>query len=112
MKKTFALDIEGKNRDRLLEAVKHEIRKYLRRERRREVPAGADYWDFDCRFGLTPESAEVLHPGNLIGAVDAAAREGASKFYIEILAKPGHRKAGRAGEADLYSGPAANDDTR
>jgi hypothetical protein len=31
MKKTFKLNIEGKNRDRVLDAVKHEIRKYVKR---------------------------------------------------------------------------------
>jgi hypothetical protein len=93
MKKTFPLLVEGKNRDRVLDAVKHEIRKYVRRERRRDVPAGADYWDFDCRFGLTPDTAEPTHLGNLIGLVDTAARDGADRCYVEILAKPGHRKA-------------------
>lgn len=112
MKKTFALRIEGKNRDRVLDAVKHEIRKYLKRERRRDVPAGADYWDFDCRFGATSETAQPLHLGNLIGAVDAAAKEGAGKVYIEVLAKPGHRKARPPGEAERASGAAANDDPR
>ncbi|MEY4436090.1 MAG: hypothetical protein RL175_1045, partial [Pseudomonadota bacterium] len=30
MKKTFQLHVEGKHPDRLLEAIKHEIRKYLK----------------------------------------------------------------------------------
>ena len=92
MKKTFLLAVEGKNRDRVLDAVKHEIRKYVRRERRREVPAGADYWDFDCKFGLTPEAAEPVHLNSIIGLVDGVAKEGADRFYVEILAKTGHRK--------------------
>ena len=98
MRKTFSLTVEGKNRDRVLDAVKHEIRKYVRRERRREVPAGADFWDFDCKFGLTAESAVTAHLNSLIGLVDAAAKEGADQFYLEILAKPGHRKARPAGD--------------
>jgi hypothetical protein len=98
MKKTFQLTIEGKNRDRTVEAVKHEIRKYFRRERGRDVPAGADYWDFDCRFGSSPETAEVVHPGNLTGLIDGVVKEGADSFYVEILAKPGHRKARPAGQ--------------
>jgi hypothetical protein len=108
MKKTFQLSIEGKNRDRVLDAVKHEIRKYVKRERRRDVPAGADYWDFDCRFGLTPDTAQETHLANLIGLVDGAAREGADRVYVEILAKPGHRKARPPGEAPPAS--AATDD--
>lgn len=93
MKKTFQLSAEGKNRDRVLDAVKHEIRKYVRRERRRDVPAGADYWDFDCKVGVTPDTAEAAHLNSVIGMVDSAAKEGAAHVYVEILAKPGHRKA-------------------
>lgn len=98
MKKTFQLNIEGKNRDRVLEAVKHEIRKYIKRERRRVLPEGVDYWDFDCKFGASPEVADVVHLATLTGLIDAVAREAGEKFYVEILAKPGHRKA-RAADA-------------
>ena len=100
MKKTFTLEIEGKNRDRVLDAVKHEIRKYMKRERRRDLPAGADYWDFDCKFGPAAESAQPTHPGSLIGAIDGFAKEGGGKFYVEIVAKPGQRKA-RAATAEV-----------
>ena len=92
MRKTFRLNVEGKNRDRLLDAVKNEFRKYLKRERRRELPEGADYWDFDCRFGLTQETAEVAHRATLTGLIDAAARNGAEQFYLEILARAAKRK--------------------
>lgn len=112
MKKTFQLNIEGKNRDRVLEAVKHEIRKYIKRERRRELPAGADYWDFDCKFGATQEAAEVAHLATLTALIDGVAREAGPQFYVEILAKPGVRKARPVGEADMAAGAAgaANDD--
>ena len=49
VRKTYTLNIEGKNRDRLLEASKHDIRKYLKRERNKTLPAGVDYWDFDTK---------------------------------------------------------------
>ncbi len=92
MRKTFQLNIEGKNRDRVLDAVKHEIRKYIRRGRRRALPEGADYWDFDCRFGPTQEAAEVAHLSALTGLIDGVARDAGERFYIEILARPGQRK--------------------
>jgi hypothetical protein len=91
MKKTFALAVEGKNPDRVLDAVKHEIRKYLRRERRRDLPEGVDFLDFDCRFGRDSSSAETVQLPALIGQIDVAARDGATSVYVEILAKPGHR---------------------
>ena len=111
MRKTFKLNIEGKNRDRLLDAVKHEIRKYISRERRRELPAGVDYWDFDCKFGLTPETAEVAHLATLTRLIDAVARDGGEQFYVEILAKHGHRKARPPDAQGLQGEPAANDDS-
>ncbi len=91
MKKNFPLQAEGKHPDRVLEAVKHEIRKYFRRERNRDVPQGADFWDFDCKVGLSADTAEVVRVGAVIEAVDAAAKAGASSVYVEILSKHGMR---------------------
>lgn len=99
MKKTFQLTIEGKNRDRVLDAVKHEIRKYIKRERRRELPPGVDYWDFDCKFGLTEAAAERVHLASLTALIDAAARDAAPSFYVEILAAHGVRQARPAAPA-------------
>lgn len=103
MKKTFQLSVEGKNRDRLLDATKNEIRKYVKRERRRELPAGADYWDFDCRFGATEAAAQPAHLSTLIGLVDGVATEGGAQFYIEMLARPAQRK-GRPAETAESAG--------
>ncbi len=102
MKKTFQLHVEGKHPERLLEAIKHEIRKYLKRERRRDLPEGADFWDFDCKFGLTEATADVVHLANLITCIDNAAKEQAQQFYVEILAKHGVRAKRPAGEALEY----------
>lgn len=99
MRKLFALRPEGKNPDRVLDAVKHEIRKYMKRERRRDLPEGAHYWDFDCRFGADKDGAQVLHPAELIGALDALARGGAAQCYVELLAKPGVRQPRAPGTA-------------
>ncbi|WP_395055837.1 DUF6172 family protein [Polaromonas sp.] len=91
MKKTFKLNIEGKNRDRVLDAVKHDIRKYVKRQRRVPLPEGVDFWDFDCRFGTSEGTAEVVHFATILPLVDAAAKEGAEAFYLEMLAKAGRR---------------------
>jgi hypothetical protein len=92
MKKTFPLTLAGRHPDRVLEALKHEIRQYLKRERRKPLPEGVDFQDFDCRFGLTEDSAETTTEQELIRQIDAAAAQGATHVYVEILAKPGHRK--------------------
>lgn len=92
MRKIYLLRPEGKNPDRVLEAVKHDIRKYIKRERRRELPEGASFWDFDCRFGADKENAQTVHPAELINQLDALARSGGKQCYVELLAKPGVRQ--------------------
>ncbi len=98
MKKTFQLTIEGKNRDRVLEATKHEIRQYVKRERRKALPEGVDFWDFDCQFGTSADNAQSVHFATLTALIDAVAVEGGDAFYLELLAKPGHRTARAASE--------------
>lgn len=111
MKKTFKINIEGKNRDRVLEATKHEIRQYMKRERNKALPEGVDFWDFDCRFGLSQERAESVHVANITALIDAAARDGADAFYLELLAKPGVRKArDPAAQADCEHNQPSLDD--
>ena len=100
MKKNFPLQAEGKHPDRVLEAVKHEIRKYFKRERNRDVPKGADFWDFDCKVGLSAETAEVVRVSAVIDAVDAAAKSGAAAVYVEILSKHGVRVPAPQRDAD------------
>ncbi len=92
MKKTFPLTHAGRHPDRVLDALKHEIRQYLKRERRKPLPEGVEFFDFDCRFGLTEDSADATTEQELTRQIDAAALQGASHVYIEILAKPGQRK--------------------
>jgi hypothetical protein len=91
MKKNFPLQVEGKNSDRVLEAVKHEIRKYFKRERNRALPKDVDFWDFDCKVGLAAESANVVKVSAVIEGLDALAKEGAASVYVEILSKHGVR---------------------
>ena len=91
MRKNFPLQIDGRHPDRVLDAVKHDVRKYLKRERRRDLPEGIDFWDFDCKCGLQAEVAEVVHVAALVAAIDALAKAQATSVYIEILAKHGKR---------------------
>jgi predicted N-acyltransferase len=98
MRKTFQLQVEGKHPDRLLEAIKHEIRKYIKRERRRVLPEGSDFWDFDCKFGAAEESAEVVHLSAITGLIDGVVKEAGTQFYVELVAKPGKRAPRAAGE--------------
>ena len=92
MRKTYQLQAEGRHPDRVLDAVKHDVRKYLKRERRRPLPEGVDFWDFACRFGLSAEVAETVHLSAVISSIDTAAKEQATLVYVEILTTHGKRK--------------------
>jgi hypothetical protein len=88
MKKIFKLTDEKKHEDRVLEAVKNDIRKYIKREKKKKLAdAKMTYWDFDCKVGATAESAEVVEFEALIKALDAVKATGATECYVEILAK-------------------------
>jgi len=107
MRKTFQLAVEGKNRDRVVEAVKHEIRKYVKRERRRDLPEGVDFWDFDCRFGVTEQDCEVVHFATLTAHIDAVVKAAGAQLYVEILAKHGVRSAKPEGAKERVTSAAA-----
>ncbi len=87
MKKTFPLQIEGKNPDRVLEALKHEVRKYARREGRKTLPEGFDYWDFDCRVGPSTDEALAAAFTQVVPLIDAVAKSGAATCYVEVLSR-------------------------
>lgn len=91
MKKNFALQEANKKPDRVVEGVKHQVNKYLARERRKTLPEGVDYWDFDCRVGLEADSSKRVHVKELSSSIDAIAAQKVASVYIEILAKPGVR---------------------
>ena len=93
MKKTYQLKVEGKNRERLLEAAKHDIRKYLKRERATALPKEVDFWDFDCKSGYSEATAAVVSVADLIKSIDEIVKDGGEQFYVEVLAKPGVKVA-------------------
>ncbi|NMP32712.1 hypothetical protein HII17_14210 [Thalassotalea sp. M1531] len=92
MRKTFSLTHEKIKTPRLVDAIKHEVKKYLKRERNKQLPDGADYWDFDCRFGDTEAFADVIHVSEINKLISDAETRELKSFYLEILAKPEVRK--------------------
>ena len=92
MRKTYPLQVEGRHPDRVLDAIKHDVRKYLKRERRRPLPAEVDFWDFQCQFGLSAETAQPVHLSAVIASIDSAAKEQATQVYVEIITTHGKRK--------------------
>lgn len=91
MRKTFLMESPKLKPARVVEAIKNEYRKYVKRERKKKLPEGVDFWDFDCRVGKDEGSAEAVHLEEVAAGVDKASSEGWEAVYLEILAKPGHR---------------------
>lgn len=92
MKKTFTLEHEKIKYPRMVDAAKHEVKKYLKRERNKTLPAGADYWAFDCKFGDSADVAEVVHVAEINKQISDIEAKGKTSFYVEILARPAQRQ--------------------
>ena len=102
MKKTYALQVEGLHPDRRLDAIKHEIRKYLRRERGKTLPEGADFWDFDCRFAVPPSAPEPAALARIPAQSSAApADKGARRMGWDIR----HLSRGSQGSDRISTDP-------
>ena len=91
MKKIFNIQEENKNSERLVEAIKHDIRKYIKRERSKKLPKDFGFWDFECRFGQTSESAVSVHSAQLSVELDKALGDKWDACYVEIIAKPAQK---------------------
>jgi hypothetical protein len=88
MKKIFKLTDAKKHEDRVLEGIKHEIRMYVKGEKKKKLPDSKyTYWDFDCKIGTTPTSAKIVDFEALIKELDTIKASGATECYVEILAK-------------------------
>lgn len=91
MKKTFKLNVENKNPDRLLESIKYEIRKYIKREKRKALPDDVDFWDLKCKFAKNDETPEVINFNEITNCINEAANEKCDSFYMEIISEQGFR---------------------
>jgi hypothetical protein len=95
MKKTFPLQAAGKDDARVRDKVRHEVNKYVRRCRRKEVPEGFAQWDFACKVGTSAETAEDKPLKDVAAAIDAVAEGGSNVVYLQIEAVPAQRMGPR-----------------
>jgi len=91
MKKTFQLTHPKIKAARVADAVRRDIKRYIKREQHKELPEGVDFWDFDCKFGPTAEESEIIQLADISNRITEAEAQQLTSCYIEILAKPGHR---------------------
>lgn len=87
MKKTFKLDHPKIKVPRVVDSVKHDIKKFLKKERKQPLPSGAIYWDFDCKFGQSEETAVEVHLSSLTTNIDELVENNIMTIYVEIIAK-------------------------
>ena len=88
MKKIFPLQVPNKHPDRVIEGIKNEVRKYLKRERSKKLPEDAKFWDFTCSFGTSEQDAKAVSVAEIITSLDSAREQNLASCYIEITAKP------------------------
>lgn len=92
MKKTFPLTAVNKKPERVVESVKKDAKKYIARERRKELPKNVDFWDFDCRIGQNEQEAKAITVAEINKNITEIAASGAESLYLEILTKKGIRE--------------------
>ncbi|MFT6162480.1 MAG: hypothetical protein ACJA00_005082 [Myxococcota bacterium] len=93
MRQTFTFAESSHKPPQALAALKNLVRKYVKRERRKTLPEGVDYWDFACKVGETEETATETHISEVTNHIEAVFDVGTPTVYVEILSKPGVRKS-------------------
>ena len=91
MKKTVPLHVPDKENPRVLDAIKLEITKYVKRERRKTLPPEFDVWDFACKVGSESGTATEIPLPEVPKAVESVALTGVAEVYVEIIASAGIR---------------------
>jgi hypothetical protein len=87
MKKVFQIKVSNKTPERQADAIKHDVKKYVTRERKKAIAGKGDFWDFACKIGPNAEEAKVTHVDDLSAGVDQSIVAGHDSVYIEIIAE-------------------------
>lgn len=87
MKKTFKLEHPKIKVPRMVDSVKHDIRKFLKKERKKPLPSGAKYWSFNCKFGQLEESAIEINFSSLMQNIDDLVANNIMTIYVELTPK-------------------------
>ena len=87
MKKTFKLDHPKIKEPRIVDSIKHEIKKTLKKGRSNKLPAGTKFWSFDCKLGQSEETATAVPQLELMSSIDEMVENKITTIYVEITAK-------------------------
>jgi len=85
LKKTYPLTSETKKQPRVIESIKNDIRKYIKREKRKTLPEGMNFWNMDCKFGHDDKEPEVIAFQDITKSIDESVELNCKTIYVEIL---------------------------
>ena len=88
MKKVFSLNSPNSKPGRQTDAVRYEINKYFKRERRKKLPVGFKFWEFKCKIGITSKDAKDVNEADINDSINKIIADKKSSFYMEIIAQP------------------------
>ncbi len=85
MKKIYELTAVNKEAERVIEAIKNDIRKYIKREKRKTLPEGMNVWNIDCKFAQNDADPVRIQFQDITKCIDEAAELDCKSIYIELL---------------------------
>ncbi|MGB5866902.1 MAG: DUF6172 family protein [Arcobacteraceae bacterium] len=86
MKKTYQLTATNKQPARVVESIKNDIRKYIKREKRKTLPEGMNVWNIDCKFAQNENEPLVIEFQDIMKSIDEAAALNCTSVYVELVA--------------------------
>ena len=101
MKKRFELTSPNKEPQRVLEAVKNEIRKYIKREKRKPLPQDMDIWNIACKFSKEEEELQEILFKDITTCLDEASALNTKSINIELISNAVKREVKKVEEETL-----------
>jgi hypothetical protein len=86
----------------VVEAIKYELKKYIKRERNKKRPEEVDFWDFDCRYGANEASCGVIHVSEINKVISEADAEGLNSFFLEVLSRYAFQSSTHANSLSVF----------
>ncbi|MDP1579017.1 MAG: DUF6172 family protein [Candidatus Didemnitutus sp.] len=88
MKKTFPLQVTGRDDARVRDKIRQTVNSTVRRSRRRAPVEGFDGWDFKCKVGVNEPNAARCSLKEVGRVIEDIAQLGVSEIYVEVVAVP------------------------
>lgn len=87
MKKTYQLIDETMNLERIIESIKNDVRKYIKREKRKKLSEDENIWMFDCKSSINNEEIKEINFTDITKVIEEAGQNNAKTLYMELISK-------------------------